>query len=87
MADDDPLIKTLVVDVHNDRDFTSGGSQAAGDLQTVMNGITSESRELGWEVVPATYDQVIRCYSEAHGSLAQQQTRRNSAGPAGPCGA
>lgn len=70
-AADDPPIKTLVVDVHNDRDFTSGDSQAAKDLSAVLDGIEPECRALGWEVVPATYNEVIRHYSAVHGTVAE----------------
>ncbi len=63
MAADDPPVKTLVIDVHNDRDFTSAASQAANDLRTVLEGIKPECRELGWTPVSATYEEVIRHYT------------------------
>lgn len=66
MAADRPPINTLVVDVHNDRDFTSEGSQAAENLRAVLEGIEPECRALGWEAVPATYEEVIRRYTAAH---------------------
>ncbi|MDP6779988.1 MAG: hypothetical protein QGI83_24750 [Candidatus Latescibacteria bacterium] len=64
MAGDDPPLKTLVVDVHNDRDFTSEDSQAAAHLRSLLEGIESECHELGWRPVASTYDVVIRHYME-----------------------
>jgi hypothetical protein len=84
MAEDDPPVKTLVVDVHNDRDFTTGDSQAASDLRTVLDGIEPECRDLGWEAVSATYDEVIRRYTDVRGSNVQQEAMRSLAeGPGG----
>lgn len=60
MAADNPPIKTLVVDVHNDRHFTGEGSQAARDLQAVLDGIEPECRALGWKVEASTYEDVIQ---------------------------
>lgn len=68
MAADDPPVRTLVVDVHNDRDLASDDSQAAKDLRTVLDGIEPECRDLGWEVVAATYDEVIRHYTGCEGA-------------------
>lgn len=62
MAQDDPPVKTLVIDVHNDRDFTGADSQAAADLRAVLDGIQPEAAALGWDVIPATYDEVIELY-------------------------
>jgi len=64
MAKDDPPVKTLVVDVHNDRDFTAEDSLAAAHLRTMLEGLEPECRELGWEPVPGTYDEVIRYFEE-----------------------
>jgi len=65
MAKDDPPVKTLVVDVHNDRDFTTEGSQATTHLQAVLNGIEPECKKLGWQPVPATYNEVVRHFTLA----------------------
>jgi len=78
MAADDPPVRTLVVDVHNDRDFTSRGSQAAKDLRTVLEGIEPECRALGWEAVPATYEEVIGRYSALHDSSVQLSAKRDA---------
>lgn len=71
MAADNPPIKTLVIDVHNDRDFTSSGSQAAKNLRTLLDAIEPECRKLGWEAVASTYNQVIHHYRELHSGSAQ----------------
>jgi ABC-type cobalt transport system substrate-binding protein len=65
MAADEPPLKTLVVDVHNDRDFTGSDSQAARHLRTVLGGIEPTCRDLGWEPVAATYEETIRLFSES----------------------
>lgn len=83
MEADNPPCKTLVVDVHNDRDFTSRGSQAAQDLRTVLDGIEPGCRELGWEVVPATYAEVIQHYFDMHGRSVRNETERGNAESAG----
>ena len=62
---DDPPVKTLVVDVHNDRDFTDQSSQAARHLQTVLQGLESECKELELERVPSTYDEVVKRFLQA----------------------
>lgn len=58
MAADHPAVKTLVVDVHNDRDFVTAGATAARHLREVLDGIGPECDALGWEAVPDTYDGV-----------------------------
>lgn len=59
MAADNPPVKTLVIDVHNDRDFISPGATAARHLREVLDGIVSECEALGWAIVPDTYDGVV----------------------------
>jgi len=59
MALDDPPVKTLVVDVHNDRDFSGVDTQAARHLRTVLEGLAPESKKLGLEPVSSTYDEVV----------------------------
>ena len=59
MATDDPPIKTLVVDVHNDRNFATEESQAAENLKTLLDRIEPECHDLGWDPVSATYEEVI----------------------------
>ncbi|MCK5804426.1 MAG: hypothetical protein KAI66_16430 [Lentisphaeria bacterium] len=66
MAADDPPVKTLVVDVHNDRDFSDEGSQAAGHLQVLLERLKPECDELGWELVPSTYAKVVGDFEEMH---------------------
>ncbi len=60
MAADDPPVKTLVIDVHNDRNLKSKDSQAAKHLQSVLEGIETECEALGWTPVPGTYDEVVQ---------------------------
>ena len=55
MKRDDPPLKTLVIDVHNDRDFV-GVSQAARHLRDLLEGVAPEIRALGWQPVAATFD-------------------------------
>ena len=62
MAQDDPPLKTLVVDVHNDRDFVAEDSQAAVHLRSLLDGIEPECHDLGWSPVASTYDVVVRDY-------------------------
>ena len=47
MAEDDPPVKTLVVDIHNDRDFTSPDSEAARHLRALLEGIEPEAAAAG----------------------------------------
>jgi hypothetical protein len=68
MAADAPTLRTLVVDVHNDRDFASSTSQAARNLRDVIDGIAEECQALGWQAVPATYGEVIARYAAAERS-------------------
>ena len=81
MAADNPPIKTLVVDVHNDRDFTGESSQAARDLRTILNGIEPECCDLGWTIVPTTYDEVIQRYLDVPGRSVKQGIKRSNAEP------
>src|SRR5690606_16310247 len=55
---DAPPVRTLVIDVHNDRDFT-GDSLAAGHLRTLLENIKPEAAALGMTAVDATIDDVI----------------------------
>ncbi len=59
MAQDNPPVKTLVIDVHNDRDFISPDSEAAAHLKVVLDGIPLECAKLNWQAVSATYEEVI----------------------------
>lgn len=56
---DDPPVKTLVIDVHNDRDFTGAESQAARHLRELLEGIEPECRSLGLTARGSTYDAVV----------------------------
>lgn len=66
-AADNPPAKTLVIDVHNDRDFAGMDSQASQNLRTLLDNIGPECGKLGWEVVPAVFEGVIRHYKELRG--------------------
>lgn len=63
MAADDPPLKTLVVDVHNDRDFVSGDSEVRKQLITLISDIETECGELGWEPVSGTYEEVVDLFA------------------------
>ena len=65
MAKDAPEIKTVVVDVHNDRDFAGSDSQAAADLRELLECIDAEARDVGWQPSPKTFDEVIGDYHPA----------------------
>jgi peptidoglycan/xylan/chitin deacetylase (PgdA/CDA1 family) len=58
MAQDDPPVKTVVIDVHNDRDFL-GASQAADHLRSLLASLDPEIESMGWEPVGATFQTVI----------------------------
>ncbi len=62
MKEDDPPVKTLVVDVHNDRDFIGRDSQAARHLHEVLEGIEPECRAIGYTPVASTYDKVVASF-------------------------
>ena len=64
MAADNPPVKTLVVDVHNDRDFRAQDSQAGRHLRAVLEGLEPECEALGLEAVASTYDEVVKHFSE-----------------------
>lgn len=66
MNKDNPPLKTLVVDVHNDRDFVSPTSPATGHLQAVLDGLVPTCDQLGWQIVPSTYQQVIEQFNRLH---------------------
>ncbi|MBT3378482.1 MAG: polysaccharide deacetylase family protein [Lentisphaerae bacterium] len=57
---DDPPVKTLVVDVHNDRDFTATDSQAAGHFTQLLEAIVPTCRTLGLKPIPSTYTEVVQ---------------------------
>ncbi len=59
MSADNPPIKTLVVDVHNDRDFVSENSSVRKQLIALISDIEAECNELGWKPIPSTYDEVV----------------------------
>lgn len=56
---DNPPLKTLVVDVHNDRDFISDNSSAARHLRTVLEQIKPRCHALGLEPIASTYGLVV----------------------------
>ncbi|NLB54673.1 MAG: polysaccharide deacetylase family protein [Lentisphaerae bacterium] len=66
MAQDNPPVKTLVIDGHNDRDFLSSDSDAAAHLNAVIDGIPAVCSELGWQPVSATYEEVIAHFMQMH---------------------
>ena len=59
MAEDDPPVKTLVVDVHNDRDFTSPDSEAARHLRMLLEGVEPEAADAGLRPVASTMAEVV----------------------------
>lgn len=58
MRDDNPPLKTLVIDVHNDREM-DGASKAAGHLRTLLDRIGPEIRQLGCRPQNATVGDVV----------------------------
>ncbi len=62
MKADNPPVKTIVIDVHNDRDFKSEDSQAARDLRNLLETIGPECRRTGLEPQPSTYEDVVKLF-------------------------
>lgn len=65
MAKDDPPIKTLVIDVHNDRNFVGDATHAAQHLRTVLKAIPHEAAGLGWHPVGTTLNDVVQRFNTA----------------------
>lgn len=64
MAEDNPPMKTLVVDVHNDRDFKSENSEAGRHLRAVLEGIEPECRAVGLKACPSTYAEAVEYFNK-----------------------
>lgn len=59
LVDEAPALKTLVVDVHNDRDFLTPGATPARQLRAVLDGIEPELARHGLRPVSATMHQAV----------------------------
>ena len=54
-----PKLKTIVIDVHNDRSFKDLSTTPAKQLKTVLDNLKPELEKYGMTPVSATYDQAI----------------------------
>ena len=59
---DRPLLKTIVVDVHNDRSFKDLSTTPAQHLKTVLDSIEPELEKYGMVPVNSTFDRAIECF-------------------------
>jgi hypothetical protein len=66
LHDDDPLLKTIVIDVHNDRDFKSLSTSPARQLQAVLQNLEPELATYGMAPISAGCDQAIDTFIAAN---------------------
>jgi hypothetical protein len=59
LAHEEPILKTVVIDVHNDRDFIDPETTSARQLRTMLNGLEPILNECGLRPVSATLEQAI----------------------------
>lgn len=59
LVDDDPALKTIVIDVHNDRDFRDLSTTPARQLRSILDALQPELARHGLRPVNATYDEAI----------------------------
>ena len=64
LLDENPLLKTIVIDVHNDRDFRDPASPSARQLKTILDGLKPELAKHGFLPVSATLSEAISRYRE-----------------------
>ena len=67
IAADDPILKTIVVDVHNDREFKDVAKTPARQLREVLDNIEPELNKFGLKPVDATYDKAIELFQSRRG--------------------
>jgi hypothetical protein len=59
LAHEEPILNTVVIDVHNDRDFIDPETTSARQLRTMLNGLEPILNECGLRPVSATLEQAI----------------------------
>ncbi len=64
LAADKPTLKTIVIDVHNDRNFADPEAVSAEHLKTVLDNLEPVLAEYGMIPVDATYDQAIEQFKQ-----------------------
>jgi len=66
LNDDNPVLKTIVIDVHNDRDFKNLSTTPARQLKTVLDNLKPELAKYEMIPVSATYDQAIERFKKGN---------------------
>ncbi len=64
LAEDRPGLKTIVIDVHNDRDFITPETTSAKQLQVLLTGMGPILAEFGLSPVSATMEQAIATFNQ-----------------------
>jgi len=59
LAEEKPRLKTIVIDVHNDRNFRDLSTTPARQLRVVLDNLEPELAKYGLKPINATYDQAI----------------------------
>ncbi len=67
LAEEKPLLKTIVIDVHNDRDFRDLSTAPARHLQTILENLSPVLSAHGLAMANATYSEAIRLYRSLAG--------------------
>ncbi|MFA7157787.1 MAG: polysaccharide deacetylase family protein [Kiritimatiellia bacterium] len=62
LAADKPLLKTIVIDVHNDRNFTDLSTAPARQLRVVLDSLAPELAKINCRPVSAAFDEAIRIF-------------------------
>ncbi len=69
LVSDDPSVKTIVVDTHNDLEYLDMSNESARQLHTVLEYIKPELKKYGLEPVDATLDSAIQEFFEAEAGV------------------
>ena len=72
LADEQPRLKTIVIDVHNDRDFIDLETTSARQLQAVLADLEPTLADFGLRPVSATVEQAIDRF------ISNQRSTRNA---------
>ena len=64
LHEDNPALKTIVIDAHNDRNFKDLSTTPARQLKTVLDNLAPELAKCGLTPVGATYDQAIEKFKK-----------------------
>ena len=67
LAEEQPLLKTIVIDVHNDRDFRDLSTAPARHLQTVLRNLSPVLAAHGLVGANATYTEAIGMFKAKAG--------------------